>query len=251
MSEARITQKDIQQENVESIESALDWVMSQSKDGVSCPFCGWRAVIEGKEAPDKLRAHLSNQHTYKVIQTHSQGNLEARPIADDPQRENLMESLGLEVMDDLDHFDMLRVPTALRRKITNDGSNVRWVAPRNVQRYKDAGMELVNYDQLTSEERESLDLHNHGSDGHFKANEMFLMRIPPRTRDRLARVRNARQLNVGIARKEELERRVEGVQRQVHDRLRQRGYDSTQARNVAGAVAKRMMVEGRVDVTRG
>ena len=245
----KVSQKENREQEVANIEAALDWVMSKSKDGLSCPFCGWRAITEGKEEPHKLRSHLSNQHTFKVIQAYATGNMDASPVGDNGDKDNIMEQLGLEVQDELDTFDFLRVPSALKRKVTSDGSNLRWVTPQNAQRYKDAGMEFVSQTDLTDSEREALNLHHGTSDGHVKSNELTLMRIPPRLRDRLARVREAQQVDVGAARKEDFERRIEGVQRQVHDTLRKAGYDSTQAGNVARAVAKR--AEGRISVTRG
>lgn len=245
----KVTEKQNRETEVANIEAALDWAIGKSKDGLTCPFCGWRAVFEGKEQAHKLRSHLSNQHTFKVIQAYATGNLDASPVGDNADKENIMEQLGLEVTDELESFDYLRVPSALKRKVTSDGSNLRWVTPQNAARYRDAGMEFVQQKDLSDAERESLNLHHGTSDGHVKSNELTLMRIRPRLREKLARVKAAQQIDVGVARKEDFERRIEGVQRQVHDTLRKAGYDSTQAGNVARAVAKR--AEGRVTITRG
>ena len=228
------------------IERALDWATAQSEDGHTCPICGHRHILEGKAQPGKLRDHMARTHLFRVIAGFERGSLD-----DTPQQlekaDNIIEASGeLEVVNDEDSFDALYVPQVIKDRATRDGGGVRWVAPRNVDRNKDMGWELVK-----REEGESIpNLNNSSEDDTVRTNEMVLMRAPAQLRERIDGIQARKNDNSLSARKEDFDRKLESHARNVYDTAVRHGADATQARNLARA-AERGLSTGSINIREG
>ena len=228
------------------IERALDWAVAQSEDGHTCPICGHRHILEGKAQPGKLRDHMARTHLFRVIAGFERGSLD-----DTPQQlekaDNVIEASGeLEVVDDGDSFDALYVPQVIKDRASRDGGGVRWVAPRNVERNKDRGWEVVE----RQEGEESHNLSNSTEDNTVRTNELVLMRAPQQLREQMSARQARKNDNQLAARKEDFDRKLESHARNVYDTAVRHGADATQARNLARA-AERGLSTGSINIREG
>ena len=228
------------------IERALDWATAQSEDGHTCPICGFRHILEGKAQPDKLRNHMSRVHLFHVIAGFERGSLDETPQQLE-KVDNIIEASGeLEVVNDDDSFDALYVPSVIKERVARDGAGMRWVAPRNVERNKDRGWELVE----RKEGDATLNLSNSTEDNIVRTNELILMRAPQQLREQMAARQSRKNDNQLASRKEDLDRKLESHARSVYDTAVRHGADASQARNLAKA-AERGLATGSINIREG
>jgi hypothetical protein len=228
------------------IERALDWAIAQSEDGHTCPICGHRHILEGKNQPGKLRDHMGRVHLFRTIAGFERGSLDETPTQLE-KVDKIIEATGeLVVVDDDDAFDALYVPAVIRERATRDGGGVRWVAPRNVDRNKDVGWEIVK-----REKGESIpNINNSSEDDTVRTNEMVLMRQPPQLKRRMEAMLSRKNDNQLWSRKEEFDRKLESHARTVYDTAVRHGADATQAGNLARA-AERGLSTGSIHIREG
>ena len=228
------------------IERALDWATAQSEDGHTCPICGHRHILEGKAQPGKLRDHMARVHLFRVIAGFERGSLDETPQKLEKSQNAIEASGELEVINDDDAFDALYVPAVIKERATRDGGGVRWVAPRNVDRNKDMGWELVK-----REEGETIpNLNNSTEDDTVRTNEMVLMKAPAQLRERIDGIQARKNDNNLSARKEDFDRKLENHARNGYDTAVRKGADATQARNLARA-AERGLSTGSINIREG
>ena len=228
------------------IERALDWATAQSEDGHTCPICGHRHILEGKPQAGKLRNHMSRVHLFRVIAGFERGSLDETPQKLE-KVDSIIEATGeLEVVDEGDSFDMLYVPKSIKNRATRDGGGVRWVAPRNIDRNKDQGWEIVQREDNDSTPHQQ----QSSEDGSVRTNEMVLMKAPAQLRERMDAMQARKNENNLASRKEDFDRKLDSHARSVYDTAVRHGADASQARNLARA-AERGLATGSINIREG
>jgi hypothetical protein len=198
------------------LEEALQWCWANLETDHTgnrpCPWCGTDFFL-GKEDEFQvaLRNHWMNKHRAHLEQTHFHRDLgwdayaiqaEIKALKDE-QEEAARSHEGLEVLDELDRYDILYLPEHMRNKAENEGGKFHWARPDRVQRYKDQGMQVVDMNSpkwSMEKDRKGKPKgmrHQHSTeDSAVRANELVAVYVPPvlkRDRDRLRRARiNAR-----------------------------------------------------------
>lgn len=213
---------------------ALEWFYSLSDDGTTCPVCG-SEFFDGTEKQQKanLINHGRMQHLARIVTGYPTKNIDAISQVVD-ETEDIFDKAGIQKVDDLSHYDALAVPPDIARQAKRDGANIRWVAGNNLERFKHHGMEVVK-----------------DKDGNpVRSGDLILHRIPNGLRNRYAQERQRRNQQAPAARREDLERRIEGKAKNLYDAAIKKGLGRDVAKNLANA-AERGLTTGVLNVRRG
>lgn len=213
---------------------ALDWFYTLSEDGTTCPVCG-NEFFDGTEKQQKanLINHGRMQHIARIVAGYPTKNIDAiTQIVD--ESDDVFDVAGIQKIEDLSKHDFLAVPPEIARIAKKDGANMRWVSGNNLERFRHHGMEVVK-----------------DNDGNpVRSGDLILHRIPNRLRARYKAERDRRNANAPAARREDLERRVEGVAKNMYDAALKKGLGRDVAKNLANA-AERGLTTGVLNVRRG
>jgi len=203
-------------EGAEHLADALQWCWANLETDHTgnrpCPWCGTDFFL-GKEDEfevtmhnhwlDKHRGHLDQTHFHPDLGWDAYAiQMELTKLKDE-QEAAAKNQEGLEVLDELDRYDILYLPEEMRHKAEVEGGKFHWARPDRVQRYKDQGMDVVDMNSSKwSMEKDRKGKpkgmkHQHSTvDSTVRANEMVAVYVPPvlkKDRDRLRRARiNAR-----------------------------------------------------------
>ena len=217
--------------------AAIDWVVSVSSAEVCC-FCGSRMTEDASNPEKNIKAHLKKEHGLRCAAAYGDGSLDVKLHHKVPEPERTpAEIAGVAMQDAYDRFDALYIPENQQKSAAKEGARYRWVAERNVARMRQQGAEFV---PLSKDESQGMPGQvGHTVDAPARSNEMTLMKMPEAIWKRRLRSKQARIEQGLIARKEELLKAKEGQEREIFDKLKREGYDSTVAGQVARALAKR------------
>ena len=214
------------------LKDTLDWCFANmetdSTGNRPCPWCA-NNFFFGDEAEfertihnhwlEKHRAHLEMTHFNPEMGWDAYAIMsELKKLKDD--QEEAKAKKGLDVLDELDSYDILYLPEEMRRRARVEGGKFHWAKPDRVQRYKDQGMQVVNTDdpKWNMNKGEMKHQHSH-EDSTVRANEMIAVYVPPilnTRRDKFRRAKAAAQGNPASSR--------EAQQREVGD-VGKRAYE--------------------------
>lgn len=228
------TQAEIEEEEVARAQKAIKWVFSQSEDGETCPFgyCGWRKPFDAKKG---LEDHLRLKHFAACVEAEIRQSID--PVRGEEGIE-VLHSEGVRIEDTLDPTNPLYIPKEVRDQL-KPGERLYLASPAQVAALRDRGYQFVDKPKSDSTRTDA-----DSSDGHFRIREMTVMKIP----ERLETQRHARKarLNDGLVnRKEQFEARIDGIARNVYERARRNGRNSSEAMNLARA-AERGLANGDI-----
>lgn len=227
------------------VSEAAKWALEQS-DGKNCPFCPW----EANQSSDRraLSMHMRGSHKTRLVAAHEQETLEPQVREDkDGSTEDVLEAVGITQVDELDRFDQLFVPEALKQKAASAGDYLRWVAPRNIAQNKNRGAVEVTLTEAGEEGVRQASTEG----GGVKTGEMVLMRFPQQLAERRRAQKDSR-VEAGLkARAEEIAGSRGDTEKLLYDHYRQKGLDNTQASQLAKAQAGLAEREASRDVRRG
>lgn len=176
------------------LKQAAEWATEQAEaipsGGYLCPFCHGRYGL-GEET-DGVVQHIIDKHETQARYAFQYPELGFDAYAikrqEEQEQEYTLEDFGsdddLRILDDLNHFDYLHVPENIKRRIEVEGGNLRWVAPHNVNRFKDKGLEVMQRPDDVKLDHQ----HSH-EDSTMRTNELVLMRVPPVIKNKLARLK--------------------------------------------------------------
>ena len=196
------------------LKDTLSWAYANLETDATgnrrCPWCG-NDFFFGKEAEFEatIQNHWLDKHRKHLEMTHFNPELgwDAYAIMTDLKKmkdeEAATSKEGLEVLDELDKYDILYLPEEMRHRANVEGGKFHWARPDRVQRYKDQGMHVVSVnDPKWSEKkgklRRSLKHDHNREDSTMRANEMVAIYVPPvlyKDRERLKRARVAARGN--------------------------------------------------------
>tara|TARA_R110002051_G_scaffold156012_2_gene227907 strand:- start:2413 stop:3189 length:777 start_codon:yes stop_codon:yes gene_type:complete len=225
-------------EEEQLLDDAVTWAFTHdtSNGGTTCPFCSkdFRLNEETKPNPQKVRDHISNQHSSRVMLAWAAKDIgvDLRTEDDSDEGMGLVERLAF--VDEYDKTDFLHVDPSVREDARRNGDVLRWVAPRNMTRIKSMGAENV-----TVKTGDNAITMQTGGDGSAKANEMTLMRIPAALAHKRKQTRHRRADNELASRKEEMENQADEQEKLIYDKLIAEGTEASKARQVSTAVAGR------------
>jgi|DEB0MinimDraft_3_1074331.scaffolds.fasta_scaffold39999_3 hypothetical protein len=213
---------------------ALDWFVDLSMDGQTCPVCN-AEFFDGTEAEKRrnLIQHGKAKHMARISIGYPTRNIDAISAVED-EAETPLDAAGLEIVETLGRYDALAIPDDIKKQATRDGASVRWVSGNNMERFKHHGMEAVKDDQGNP----------------VKSGDLMLYRIPNRLRNRYAEQRARMNNSAPAARKEDLERKIEGHARNMYDAAVKKGLGRDVAKSLAHA-AERGLATGVLNVRRG
>lgn len=213
---------------------ALEWFVSLSPDGQTCPVCN-AEFFDGTDAEKKrnLVQHGKAKHMFRISTGFPTRNIDAMSSIPDGE-ESVLDAAGLSVKDTFSRYDALAIDPDIKKAATQDGASVRWVAGNNMDRFKHHGMTAVK----------------DANGNPVKAGDLTLFRIPPRLRARYADERERNKQSAPAARREDLERKVDGAARSMYDAALKRGLGKDVAKNLANA-AERGLTTGVLNVRRG
>jgi len=208
-----------------------------------CPFCPWSPAMGSlNEQTNAMGHHLDDQHETKMEFARLHWNefgweayekmkaLEAH----EEQEINFGELLVGESFDD---FDYLYVASEIRDKVRGRGGSLRWASAKNVQRYKDWGMRVVERGDADMPSQQSRE------DTTARANELVLMEVPAPLRERREALRKQRIRAQGetVGRAEDLQNKQSDLGKNAYEHYRRQGVPHDNAmrlsRNIEGRVA--------------
>ena len=224
------------QDEAEFAKKAVAWVVSNS-NVESCYFCGARMTVDQSNPEKNITEHLKKHHQLRCAQAYSENTLDVKLRHKvEPSERGPADIAGVTMQDSYDRFDALYIPPNQRKRADSEGAKYRWVAERNINRMRNQGAELV---PLPKDESEGMPGQTgHTVDGNARSHEMALMKMSEdvwKRRERQAKARIEKNL---LSRKEELRNAKEGAEREIYNKLKREGYDSTVAGQVARALAK-------------
>ena len=213
------------------VQAGVDYVFEHS-DGKDCPFCGARLGVGEEIEPKALKGHLKSKHPHQCIMAMQQDTLS--PDLRGPDDPTPHDIAGLTMQDEFDRFDALYIPDRLREDCRKAGDKLIWKSPEKIKRLIDQGGQVV---KMTKEELADMPMQGSSETGDVKANELILVRVPERLATARQAQKRARVTQGLAASKEALAQNREGVERLIYDSLKSKNYSSTQAGQVARAVA--------------
>ena len=184
----------IEEKNV-LLDEAIDFVAASVEEKEQCPFCGWKnATASNKEKA--LATHLRSGHKHKSMLAYEQKTLD--PILRTEPDGSAYEQAGVEVLDELDKPDYLRVDPAVRADVEAQGDALRWTSPERISYWLNQGATPVPYtgpDFLKNQQSTE--------DGAARSGELRLVRIPKSMVKKRAAIKARTQENSLRARGEE------------------------------------------------
>ena len=224
---------------------ATQWVVDRT-DNATCPFCGWQSNANPDEGERNawLEGHIKEKHLTLLILAYQQQSLDPDLREEDPNM-TIHEALGIDVTDELDKWDYLYVPKELRLEVKRAGDQLRWVAPEKVQHWLDQGAVQVPRGTREMPHQASTE------DSTMRANEMVLLRLSSQLVQRRRANVERKTDNQLAARREELHKLRGDMAEAAYNYAVHRGYDKTQAMNVAKAFENLNLPPGepRVGIT--
>ena len=216
---------------------ALDQAPRDIDGSLRCPWCGYSTMPgddDAQRAALKLhwmkneQSHLFAFHALPDLGFEAYATLMRNRSAKDEAMAR--KEMGIDVVDELDDFDYLAVPPAVKEKARALGGRVRWVSQDNIERYRKRGMQVLD---TSGHEFQ----HNHRHEtSTASANELTLMYIPPQVAariDGLKKLRVQQQseglLNMGEASPAQLD----DVGRALFERYKAQGMNDRNAFKVA------------------
>ena len=210
---------------------------------LQCPFCPWSPVTGSLgEQKNALGHHLDEQHETKLefARLHwadlgweayeKMKELEAR-------EEQEIDFEGMLLGESFDEFDYLYVGKEVKDKVRGRGGVLRWASAKNVQRYKDWGMRVVERGDAEMPSQQSRE------DTTARANELVLMEMPAPLREKRSALRQQKIRSQGatVGRAEDLQNSQSDLEKNAYEHYRRQGVPHENAmrlsRNVEGRVA--------------
>jgi hypothetical protein len=222
---------------------AAEWASSQAEasptGGFICPYCTGNYGI-GEEI-DAMTQHLIDTHNNALIASYMNPDLGFDALSILREREDAThaqayaegladDAKDLKVLDDLNHFDYLHVPTEVKKRIEVEGGQLRWVAGHNVQRFKDKGLKV-----MARPSGEKMPHQNSHEDSTMRSNELTLMHVPAPIKDKLARLKDIKIEQQGTSTGSQ-----ELIQAAKRNEVGSRAYDHFKAKGMDHANAVRM-----------
>jgi len=223
------------------------WAMTKldpnAEGNIECPFCGWQATFgDVDEQKNAVGHHLDQEHETKLefarLHWTELGWDAYTKLKDIEARETLEEfnPTGMDVTDDFEDFDYLYVADEIKDKVRGRGGELRWVTAKNVDRYKDRGMVMV--------ERGDADMPNQHSheDTSARANELVLMEVPKQLKEKRNALKRemVRRQGETVARQENRENSQSDLGRNAYDYYRRQGMPHENAMRLSRTVEKRV-----------
>lgn len=213
------------------LEKAMAWFVSLS-NGVACPVCLWEPA-HPDEAERQLTDHGRREHIDRILIGYPTKDMDAITYLEDEEDATPITDAGLRVSDSHDYHDILGIPQDLKNEMDQKGERRHFASDKNMQRYKDRGMEVVKYE---------------GKD--VKREELTLMKSSARLEEFRQKKRTELAENALVGRREELDRRLEAAASRTYNAAVKRGYGTEVARNLAKA-AERGLSTGTLNIREG
>ena len=239
---------------VKELTPAAEWAHEHApvEGGKSkCPWCGWKYTFdeEGDKSKQAMIGHFIRKHETALQFAYLQPELGFDAYSIMLNKKENGESVvdpeegEFEVTDYFyeDRDDILYIPADIKARAKSKGSELYWVAERNIDRYKDMGMTFVPrpVDERTRQQRST-------EDSHLKAREMVCMEIPAKLvrkrKEHKRRLIEAQGDNVG--RMEDISIKSDAGER-VYDHFISRGlsHDNAMRRARAAEKGERMNID--------
>jgi hypothetical protein len=226
-------------ENVPKFRRAVSWAVKESveKHAGCCGICQWRPWEHAspKRAEASLGNHIRRKHRDSIVALYDHEVLDLSTLRTQPEQglseDELLAAAGISEVAELDHFDALAIPDAIKARMEADGSVPRFVRRDRVEHFKAMGACTIPLNGNSGVRQNSTE------DNILKANEMVCMELPhglAEDRRRQKEQRTSDQLN---SRAEEMNVSSSEYQDAAYDYLRQhRGADHTQAKQISRAL---------------
>ena len=221
------------------LNKAVEWVKREARPPGECPFCGRDFRLTDSAKPNLLEffVHLKSQHPSRVMVAYSSRDLEVsvRHDEDIPEPGDWHGLAGLKVVDDLDRPDLLFIDPAVKERVKKGGGQLRWCAPSKVAHFKAQGAKVV---ERSKDQALGRNVEASKEDSTTRANEMVLVEIPQGLWDRRKKQKASRIDDQLQACKEDIQKNVDALERDVYDGMIRQNVDKQTAAQVARAIAQ-------------
>lgn len=218
--------------------AAVDWAteLSIKSHASACGICTWRPWDLGSEGETRraLAAHIRRKHRDSIVDLFERQTLNLSTlVTPGDANDELLAAAGITETNDLDRYDRLAIPPAIRHQAELDGAEFRFVRKDRVDHFKYQGAEVVHLNGERGVVQPSTE------DGILRANEMVCMRIPHELLKKREAQKEARLNSQLNSRAEEIQVKRDAYEKQTYDILRKDGKDHQTALQVARALTSR------------
>lgn len=233
-------------------EDAL-WATSKldpNADGnMGCPFCPWEPTFGDHDAQkNSVGHHMDSEHpthlAFARLHWKELGWKAYEKLKElEAQEEMELYNPGISRLDTDDNFDFLYVANEIKDKVRGRGGKLRWCTAKNVQRYKDRGMQLVDRGDVNMPQGTSVD-------AKARSNELYLMEIPERLETERVTLKKQKIRDQGetIGRLEDLQNSQSDLGRNAYDHYRRNGMPHENAMSLSRNIENRV-ASGDIDPT--
>lgn len=217
--------------------------LDPDNDGnIKCPFCPWSPTFGDLDAQkNSVGHHLDQEHGTKLAfaKLHwKELGWEAYEKLKglEAQEEAELFDPGLGRLDMDDTFDFLYVAAEIKDKVRGRGGVLRWCTSKNVQRYKDRGMQVVD--------RGTAEMPNQASheDTLARSNELYLMEVPAKLNEQRVALKKQKVRDQGdtVGRLEDLQNSQSDLGKNAYDHYRRTGMPHENAMRLSRNIESRV-----------
>ena len=223
--------------------------LDPDNDGnIKCPFCPWTPTFGDLDAQkNSVGHHLDKEHATKLafarLHWKELGWAAYEKLKEmETQEEEELFNPGLAVGEGDDTFDFLYVANEIKDKVRGRGGVLRWCTGKNVQRYKDRGMQVVDRGQAEMPSQASHE------DTLARSNELYLMEIPAKLNEQRVALKKQKVRDQGdtVGRLEDLQNSQSDLGRSAYDHYRKQGMPHENSMRLSRNVENRV-ASGDVD----